>query len=155
MQMKWYSILAVAGATMAATAIAQPREVDSRRDRMRTFLVLRISEALDLPEGKALQISKILREAEDRRRELVSQRRDVERKLRVALEQASDSDFASLPALVAQTNELDQQIALIPEASFKAVQGVLSVDEQARLVLLRPELQAQIRRNVERRLRAK
>ena len=71
----------------AATAIAQPREVDSRRDRMRTFLVLRISEALDLPEEKALQISKILREAEDKRRELVSQRRDVERKLRGALEQ--------------------------------------------------------------------
>jgi hypothetical protein len=153
--MKWLPILAAGTVAVAAAAIAQPRDVDSRRDRMRTFLVLRISEALDLPEGKALEISKILREAEDRRRDLVSQRRDVERALRVALERTSESDATSLPALIAQANELDQQIAMIPETSFKAVQGILSVDQQARLVLLRPELQAQIRRNVERRLRAK
>lgn len=153
--MKWFSILAVAALTGASAATAQPRDADSRRDRMRTFLVLRISEALDLPEEKALQISKILREAEDRRRDLVSQRRDVERKLRGALEQTSRSDPASLPALISQANELDGQIAMIPETSFKEVQGVLTVEQQARLVLLRPELQAQIRRNVERRLRAK
>ena len=153
--MKWISILAVAGVTVASVATAQPRDVDSRRDRMRTFLVLRISEALDLPEEKALQISKILRETEDRRRDLVGQRRDVERKLRGALEQTGRSDSASLPALITQANELDGQIAMIPESSFKDVQGILSVDQQARLVLLRPELQAQIRRNVERRLRAK
>lgn len=153
--MRWFSMLVGAALTVASVAAAQSRDVDSRRDRMRTFLVLRISEALDLPEEKALQISGVLRQAEARRRDLASQRRDVDRKLRGALEQTGRSDSAALPDLIAQANELDGQIAMIPETSFKEVQGILSVEQQARLVLLRPELQAQIRRNVERRLRAK
>jgi Spy/CpxP family protein refolding chaperone len=154
--MKWLSLLALTALTLASAAAAQRRsDIDSRRDRMRTFLVLRISEALDLPEEKALQIGRILREAGEKRRDLVGQRRDVERKLRNALAQTGGSDPAALAALIAQANELNAQIAMIPEISFKEVQGVLTVEQQARLVLLRPELQAQIRRNVERRLRAK
>ena len=131
--------------------MAQTPDADSRRANMRTFLVLRISEALDLPEDKALQISRILRDAEDKRRDLVGQRRAVERTLRSALE-AKTVDPGAASTLIAQANELDSQIAMIPENSFRQVQGLLTVEQQARLVLLRPELQSQIRRNVERRL---
>lgn len=134
-------------------AIAQQTpEADSGRSRMRTFLVLRISEALELPDEKALQISKVLRDTDDKRRALVAQRRDVERNLRSALQQKG-TDPTAIVKLVAQANDLDSQIAMLPESSFRQVQELLTPEQQARLVLLRPELQAQIRRNVERRLR--
>ena len=134
-------------------AIAQQTpEADAGRSRMRTFLVLRISEALELPDEKALQISKILRDTDDKRRALVAQRRDVERNLRTDLQQKG-TDPNAIAKLVAQANDLDSQIAMLPESSFRQVQELLTPEQQARLVLLRPELQAQIRRNVERRLR--
>ncbi len=137
----------------ASPAMAQTPDDDSRRDRMRTFLVLRISEALDLPEEKALQISKVLRDGDDKRRDLVAQRREVERSLRSAIERPGKQDAEAISKLIVQGNEIDSQIAMIPEASFRQVQGLLTVEQQARLVLLRPELKAQIRRSVERRLR--
>lgn len=138
----------------ADPAAAPPQTPDTagRRERMRTFLVLRIADALRLPDDKALQISKILREAEDRRQTLVAQRREVERNLQSALDGQGRTDQAALSKLVAQANDIDNQIALIPETSFRQVQELLTVDQQARLVLLRPELQNQIRQNVERRL---
>lgn len=138
----------------AAAAQPPPQMPDAavRRERMRTFLVLRIADALHLPDDKALQISKILRDAEDRRQTLVAQRREVEHGLQSALDGQGKTDPAALGKLVAQANDIDNQIALIPEASFRQVQDLLTVDQQARLVLLRPELQNQIRQNVERRL---
>jgi hypothetical protein len=153
--MKWLILVGLSVLTVARGVAAETPDPDSRRDRMRTFLVLRISEALDLPDDKALQISKVLREAEAKRRELVAERRDVEQKLRSVLERAGQADAAQLPALIARANELDAQIAMIPETSFRQVQGLLTVDQQARLVLLRPELQAQIRRNLQRRMHEK
>ena len=135
-----------------AASAQQTPEADAGRSRMRTFLVLRISEALELPDEKALQISKILRDTDDKRRALVAQRRDVERNLRTDLQQKG-TDPNAIAKLVAQANELDSQIAMLPESSFRQVQELLTPEQQARLVLLRPELQAQIRRNVERRLR--
>jgi hypothetical protein len=162
--MRWYCALAIAALLLAPVArsaaqtpggASQTPEADLRRDRMRTFLVLRISEALDLPEDKALQISKVLRAAEEKRRALVDQRREVEHKLRDALEQTSNWDPAAFTKLIAEANDLDGKIALIPESSFRQVQDLLTVEQQARLVLLRPELQAQIRRNMARRMNEK
>lgn len=147
------TFILAAGLLAISTSIAAQTPNESRRDRMRTFLVLRISEALDLPEEKALQISKVLRDAEEKRRELVQERRQVEGQLRSALERTGTWDAAAFAKLIARANELDSQIAMIPETSFRQVQDLLTVEQQARLVLLRPELQEQIRRNVERRLR--
>ena len=139
-------------APAAAQTPPQTPDVGVRRERMRTFLVLRIVDALNLPDDKALQVSKILRAAEDKRQALIAQRREVERTLHSALDGQGKTDPAALGKLVAQANDLDNQIALIPESSFRQVQDLLSVEQQARLVLLRPELQNQIRQNVERRL---
>lgn len=141
------------GADPAAAQVPpQTPDIEIRRGRMRTFLVLRITDALNLPEEKALQISKVLRDAEGKRQALVAQRREVGRNLQSALDGQGKADQAALEKLVARANDIDNQIALIPETSFRQVQDLLTVEQQARLVLLRPELQNQIRQNVERRL---
>ena len=147
------TFIVAAGLLAVATSIAAQTPTESGRDRMRMFLVLRISEALDLPEEKALQISRVLRDAEEKRRDLKQERRQIEGQLRSALENTGKWDAAGFAKLIARANELDSQIAMIPETSFRQVQDLLTVEQQARLVLLRPELQEQIRRNVERRLR--
>jgi hypothetical protein len=145
-----FILLVVLTATVTSVGAGSPDE--SRRERMRTFLVLRISEALDLPDDKALQVGKVLRAAEEKRRNLITERRDVERQLRSALEETGKADAGAVPQLIAKANEIDEQLAMIPETSFRQVQEILTVEQQARFVLLRPELQAQLRRNVQRRL---
>lgn len=151
---KWMPIFMLVLLASASVADTQREDRESRRDRMRTFLVLRISEALDLPEAKSLEISKILREAESKRQQLMTERREVERQLREAMGGGGAPD-ATLTPFIAQANELDAQIAMIPDNSFRQVQDALTVEQRARLVLLRPELQAQIRRNVQRRMRSR
>jgi hypothetical protein len=138
--------------TTTAASVAAKAPDQRKRDRMRTFLVLRITEVLELPDAKALEISKVLRDAEEKRSALRTERREVERQLRSALEQSGAGDTSALAPLIAKANDLDAQISMIPETSFRQVQELLTVEQQARLVLLRPELQAQLRRNVQRRL---
>ncbi len=126
----------------AAPARAQPLEVRPR-DRARTFLVMRLAEALDLSEEKTLELSRIIRGIDDRRRELRRQREDVEDRLRAALGR-SPREAAALTKLVADANEIDQQLAMLPEKSFREAQKILTPDQQARLILLRPQLQNEI-----------
>jgi hypothetical protein len=136
---------------LLAQAGAKP-EGGRRRERMRTFLVFWIADALDLSEEKALQVSKVLRDSEGRRRQLIDERRGVERALQAALDQ-TPPDSSALGTLITQANDIDARVAMMPENTFAEVQALLTIEQQARLVLLRRELQGQIRRNVERRLR--
>jgi hypothetical protein len=133
-------------------ANAQTTETEARRDRMRTFLVVRLADALDLSDEKALEVSKVLRAADQQRRDLVTQRRALERRMRPLLDQPA-ANQAEIAALVEQTNKIDGDIAMLPENSFRRIESLLTVEQQGRLVLLRPEIQGQIRRNVARRLR--
>lgn len=128
-----------------ALAAAQTPGPTTRRARARTFLVLRLAEELKLPDEKALQLRAIMQRSDDRRRELRGQRGEVEKQLKAALEK-SPPDEAAMAKLIAQANDIDQQISLIPDQSLREMQKILTVEQQARLVLFRPELQNEIRR---------
>ena len=128
-------------------APAQPRET-AWRDRARTFLVLRIAEALKLSDQDALKLSGVIRQSDDRRQELLRQRTAVEDRLRGALDK-QPSDDAALSKAIADGNDIDQKLALVPEDTFRELQKFLTVAQQARLVLLRRELQAEIRNAIE------
>jgi hypothetical protein len=125
-------------------ALAQPPE-GPRRDRARTFLVLRIVDALNLNEQDALKISGMVRQSDERRQQLIKQRQALEEKLQEALAK-TPADPADLGKLVSQGNGIDQQLALIPEDTFRELQKVLTVEQQAKLLLFRRELQGEIRR---------
>ena len=140
------SLLALLLPTLAG---AQPT-VGRPRDRARTFLVVRLAEALDLSDDKALQLSAIIRKSDEQRQQLRGQRKETEGKLREALAK-TPIDQAALTKLITDANALDQQLALLPEQSFKEAQQILTVEQQAKLILVRPELQSQIRRAVRRR----
>jgi Spy/CpxP family protein refolding chaperone len=140
---------ALAMMTLPSRGIAQPPE-GRLRDRARTFLVLRIADALNLSDEKAIRLSGVVRASEDQRRQLRQQRHEVEAKLRETLDK-SPIDEAALGKLIAQANQIDQKLALLPEQGFKEMQKVLTTEEQAKLILLRPQLQSQVRRALQRR----
>jgi len=128
---------------------AQPPE-GRGRDRARTFLVLRLADALNLSDEKALQISSILRQNDELRQQLRQQRGEIETKIHTALD-SKPVDEAALAKLVASANDIDHQLALLPEKSFQDAQKILTVEQQAKLILFRPELQNQVRRAIRRR----
>jgi Spy/CpxP family protein refolding chaperone len=143
---------------LAVTALshavhAQPTEgthpeAPPRRERARTFLVLRIVDALNLNDQDALKVSTIVRQSDERRQQLVKQRQGLEDQLRAALAK-KPIDPAELGKLVGEGNDIDQKIALIPEDTFHEMQKILTVEQQAKLILFRRELQGEIRRAIQ------
>lgn len=53
---------------------------------------------------------------------------------------------AALSRLISEGNEIDQKLAMVPEQSFRELQKILTVEQQAKLMLFRRELQGEIRR---------
>jgi Spy/CpxP family protein refolding chaperone len=105
----------------------------------RLFLVLRMADALGLSDEKALAVNRILKQGDEKRDELRKKRTDLEKQIRDALAKPKP-DSTALSALVDQAIELHRQQEQIADDSFTALKKVLTVEEQAKLVLLRSRL---------------
>ena len=137
---------------LPVTAAAQPAD-DALRDRARTFLVVRIADALKLNDQDALKVSAVIRQSDEQRQQLVKDREAMEERLRTALTK-SPPDPAELSKLIEEGNQVDQKLALVPEDTFRDLQKILTVEQQAKLLLFRRELQGEVRRAMQRRLGA-
>jgi Spy/CpxP family protein refolding chaperone len=105
----------------------------------RLFLVLRMVDALGLSDEKALAVSRVLKQGDEKRGELRKKRMGLEKQIREALAKPKP-DSAALATLVDQAVELHKQQEQIADDSFEALKKVLTVEEQAKLVLLRSRL---------------
>ncbi len=105
----------------------------------RLFLVLRMTDELGLSDEKALAVSHILKQGDEKREELRKKHMELEKQIRDALAKPKP-DSAALTALVDHAMELHKQQEQIAEDSFTALRKVLTVEEQAKLVLLRSRL---------------
>src|SRR5262249_4572348 len=150
--------LRVAAATLGLTlgllllgAAVEAKSPAPAQDRARTYFMMRLVDALDLPDDKALALRAIFRKADERRVELVAKRQSIDKQLRAALSRP-DKNQAELEQLVTQATAVDRDLASVAEDSFRDAQQGLSVEQQAKLVLLRRELQGQVRAAVRRRL---
>lgn len=112
---------------------------------------MRLVDGLNLPADKALALRAIFRKADERRIELTTRRQALDKKLRTVLARP-DKDAVELAHLVAETNDVDRELASIAEDSFVEAQKGLTVEQQAKLLLLRRELQGQVREAMRRRL---
>lgn len=124
---------------------------DTGRDRARTFLMLRMVEALDLHDDKALELRNILRRTDERRAALLTEREALHGKLRQALEHTPHDD-AELARLVEDGVRLDRELATLPEHSFTEAQKLLTTEQEAKLLLLRRDLQGQVHQAMRKRL---
>lgn len=132
------AVLFLAGTVVGATEDPAPRE-----GRGRTFLVLRIAEALELSDEQALRVSKIFQDAHDRRQALHQKRRDMTPDLQRAVDA---KDEAEIERLVREARDIDRKLLETAADSFDAVSNMLGVVERGKLALLLPEIQHQVRR---------
>ena len=142
----------VLACTLAATLVvsAAGADVSPERDRARTYLMLRVVDALNLTDEKALEMRGILRRADERRIELTQKRDTLEAKLRTALAQ-SPVDEPGLSRLVNDAHAVQRELAALPEHTFAEAQKILSVEQQAKLLLFRRDLQGEVRQAIRRR----
>lgn len=134
-----YIALAAVAILVPLVAIAEGPHHDAQKDfdsRGRLLLVLRIADELGLSDEKALAVSRALKEAETKRDELHAKRRELEKQIRDALGQKKPDD-AELGKLIDQAVDLDRQRAKVMEDSFTSLKKILTVEEQAKLVLMR------------------
>jgi hypothetical protein len=143
-------IVLLALAALPRLAAAGP-PAERPRDRARTFLVVRLAEALKLSDEEALKLGGVIRQSDERRQQLITRRWALEERLTAALEK-TPPDTTELAKLVAEGSELDQQLALVPEDTFRELQKTLTIEQQARLIIVRRELQGEVRRAMHRRL---
>ncbi len=138
-------------ATLPAFAQQPTPHSGAHRERARTFLVVRIADALKLNDQDALKVAAVVRASDERRQDLRRQREALEARLRTALKKPETAD---LPQLINEANELDEKLALAPENTFRELQKIFTVEQQAKLLLLRRELQGEVQRAMSRRLGA-
>ena len=118
------------------------------RERTRTFLVLRLSEHLDLDDETALKVSRILRDSDQERRRLQAERRKLSDEIEGTLDKGA---VEGLPGLIDSVDKIDRELMLLPAGSFEEIASLLTVEQRARLVLLRESLHREIRRTLHRR----
>ncbi len=139
----------IACAAVGATTGAPPADT-AGRDRAHTYLMLRVVDALDLSDDKALQMRDILRRADEKRVDLSRRRDALDTKLRAALAQ-KPVDAAALGQLVTDAHTVQRELASLPEHTFGEAQKILTVVQQAKLLLFRRDLQGEVRQAIRRR----
>jgi Spy/CpxP family protein refolding chaperone len=120
------------------------------RDRARTYLMLRVVDALNLSDEKALEMREILRRADDRRLELTRQRDGLDARLRAAVAQ-NPIDDAAVTHLVAEARAVQRELADLPEHTFSQAQRILTTEQQAKFLLFRRDLQGEVRQALRKR----
>ena len=144
-------VSALLACMLVTTAVAAATEPTPGRDRARTYLMLRVVDALDLSDEKALQMREILRRADDRRIDLTKKRDVLDSKLRAALAAKPPVDAPALGQLVADAHTVQRELAQLPEHTFSEAQKILTVEQQAKLLLFRRDLQGEVRQAIRRR----
>jgi Spy/CpxP family protein refolding chaperone len=137
--------LAVPLAALAAFGRTGPEGHHPKRARL--FLVLRMADALDLSDEKALEVDHVLEQAEAKRDELMKKRQALNDEIRDALAKPKPDD-AKLSTLIDQAVALDRERMQAFEASFNSLKKVLTVEQQAKLVLLRAKMHGEAHRGM-------
>jgi hypothetical protein len=144
------AVALIAFLLVATTVAAATEPPTPSRDRARTYLMLRVVDALDLSDEKALQMRDILKRADDRRLELTQKRDKLDSKLRAALAK-TPVDAPALGQLVTDSHAVQRELASLPEHTFSEAQKILTVEQQAKLLLFRRDLQGEVRQAIRRR----
>ena len=145
--------VAAACVLLAVGVVAADPEPEPARERARTYLILRFVDALELPTQKALALHEVFRQWDQTREDLLRRRATTHEKLHRVLEKRP-VEVTTLQTLVADAVALDRELATLPERSFTAAGKLLTVEQQAKLLLLRRDLQGQVHEAVRHRLRA-
>lgn len=149
------SLLAALLATAAAPAAAQPGPPPApatraqAHDRVRMMYMWRLTEALRLDEPTAARLFPLLGRIEERKAPVRKELGDLARQLRAEAENPK-ANPAQIGQLIDRIVAARDRLRQLENDGFKEIRRVLSPVQQARLVLLMPRLDRQVRGLVER-----
>lgn len=123
-----------------APAAAGPDDLEHAR----TFLVLRLTDELDLTDEQVLKINHALKAIVDRQHALRTHRKELEGKITDLLGK-KPVDPAALEPLIKESLAIDHELALLPDQTTNELLQSLTVEQRARFVLIRPQLQREVR----------
>jgi Spy/CpxP family protein refolding chaperone len=130
--------------------------VDNKRDKIRkkirSMRAWRLTEALDLDESTAAKLFPIINEYDEKYAKLSRSTRDTRRKLRKALD-ASKPDTKTVDSLIDEMQQQQQANYEWQRDRFKAVRKVLTPEQSAKIIVILPELDRQIRQEIRNAMR--
>jgi hypothetical protein len=117
------------------------------RQRIRALRVARLTEALDLDERTAARLFSILDRYDERFAGLTAELSERRHRLREALEGRS-ADGAALDALVDEMLARQRALFELQEQRYRDVRRVLTAEQAARLLVVLPELDRRLHREI-------
>jgi len=130
----------------ASLLYAQPRhDPDKFQDRVEVLTIWKMMEALDLDRATADKMIQIRKKYLERKKELTRSVKDDFRKLRKLLRDPSDTPSEEdLAAMVSSIKEKRKQIQALWDEQYNEVSKILSVRQQAELVLFLREFRSEL-----------
>lgn len=135
----------------AAERSATPQPGIASRGAM--LVVLRIADALRLSDEQTVKLAREFRAFAAQRKALLAEKTDLASRLQTELAKQSP-DEATLGTLTERIVAIDRDLARLPERLWTSIQPLLTVEQRARLVLLRGKLKQQVEGERRRRSRS-
>lgn len=122
------------------------------RQKIRTMRAWRLTEALDLDEKTAGKLFPIINDYDEKFAKIAKKSRQARRQLRKELESTAP-DKKKLNKLVDSLEKQHQTHYEWQRDRFKAVRKVLTPEQAAKIIVLLPELDRQIRQQIRKAMR--
>jgi hypothetical protein len=114
---------------------------EAKRERVRSLILLRVSNELELTDSQTKQLGAILDKYHQQRREAWQQIQKLTPQLRSALNSNNDHEIKKLiQEIQNKKNQKDQ----LDHAMFSEVQKMLTLHQQAKYILVMEEIRKQI-----------
>ncbi len=137
-------------AGLDSRAMSQPRPFnfpargEKMRERIRTIRTWKMVELMDLTEEQSQRFFPIMNRREDRERERNEKRHEIMRELRELVENKDTSDD-ELKKKIEEVRKNNVEHQENSEKFHKAVEKVLSVRQQAKLMFFEPRFERELR----------
>jgi hypothetical protein len=122
--------------------------------RIRSLRAWRLTEALDLDTKTAARLFPLLNSYDGKFAKVARQAGAVRRQMRSAMK-ASKPNSAQLNRLINQMVKLQRANWALQEARFRAVRKVLSPTQAAKILIILPQIDQRIRRQIRRAMRSR
>ncbi len=129
---------------------ASERKREKVRERIRAMRAWKLTEALDLDEAGAAKLFPVLGRYDERFEALVQENAAIHRQMRLSLEAGRT---AELNALIDRAVAMRARLWKLEEERFAAVRKVLSPERAATLLVVLPEIDRRIHRQVVKAMR--
>lgn len=122
------------------------REIERARRQVETLYLLRLTETVALSAEQSAQVAAILRKAQETRRTLLEERRQILGDLNVLLTTGAEGE--RIKAKLARWEQNENRLGRWRQGLFQEVSEVLSVEQQGRYLLFDEQFNVEVRNAV-------